>query len=666
MNSIVAGCILLIPLLASANLEDDLQNPGSLRGLSEAERSALEERGFVVRPGPFEDFYELYTDLAEKNEPLLLTPDALLHTYHVLFDYALRTVEKDHFLRDLESLTDLLLCYEISQHRASPTGPIREDHRRNTAYFAVAKELLSGDSEPPPEVAELVEAELDLIRAHEGLSVSPIFGYREDYSQYVPRGHYTRNEDFERYFLAMMWYGRMSFSLRPEVLDPEADPDGPLRRALLICRALRDLRLGDASALEVWERIYEPTVFFVGASDDFTVHQILKAADEVLEGEPFDILLRDSLHLEAFRERIGELGGPRIVSQEVWPWEVEAATSFRFMGQRFIPDSYMFQELVFDRVGTLDVPRLFPRGLDVMAVLGSKRARDLLVDYYHEDTLKNYVAQLDGLIRAFDALSERDWEQNLYYSWLYALKLLLIPPEGGDLPLFVRSTAWPDKCLTSALGSWAELRHDTILYAKQSYTLLGMAAPVEPPLREVPPSYVEPYPEVFRFLARLAKRTLDDLGDRDLLHPEIAVSLKTLHDLSERCAKIAQKEISGSLPETEDCEFAQVFGERLEESLAFSFDFEQEYLSETDERMPVVADVHTDPNTLRVLQVGVGEPLTIYAIVPSEDGPVLARGAMFSYYEFKVPMDERMTDEDWQELVPKPPMEGWTESFIVR
>ncbi|MBP5792523.1 MAG: DUF3160 domain-containing protein, partial [Spirochaetaceae bacterium] len=41
--------------------------------------------------------------------------------------------------------------------------------------------------------------------------------YTEDYSQYKPRGHYTKNERLKAYFRTMMWFGRINFCL--------ADPD---------------------------------------------------------------------------------------------------------------------------------------------------------------------------------------------------------------------------------------------------------------------------------------------------------------------------------------------------------------------------------------------------------------------------------------------------------
>ena len=59
-----------------------------------------------------------------------------------------------------------------------------------------------------------VTRELALIEKHAGFAPSPIFIYDEDYSQYVPRGHYTRSETLKRYFKAMLWYGRMTCLLK--------------------------------------------------------------------------------------------------------------------------------------------------------------------------------------------------------------------------------------------------------------------------------------------------------------------------------------------------------------------------------------------------------------------------------------------------------------------
>jgi hypothetical protein len=70
-------------------------------------------------------------------------------------------------------------------------------------------------------------------------------------------------------------------------------------------------------------------------------------------------------------------------------------------------------------------------------------------------------------------------------------------------------------------------------------------------------------------------------------------------------------------------------------------------ISDYDERFPVVADVLTDLNTNQCLEVGVGEPAWIGVLVLIDGKPYIAEGAVFSYYEFKQPISQRLTDEDW-------------------
>jgi hypothetical protein len=146
------------------------------------------------------------------------------------------------------------------------------------------------------------------------------------------------------------------------------------------------------------------------------------------------------------------------------------------MGQRFVPDAYIFQELIHPKV-----PRRFlPSGLDVMAVMGSERAAARL---RQDPTTQNtiFASQLDHFTGWMKGLSQDDWVETSYNAWLYALRPLLDPP-GEGYPLFMQSTAWQDKQLNTALGSWAELKHDTLLCAKQPYGGIGGCGwPAPPP-----------------------------------------------------------------------------------------------------------------------------------------------------------------------------------------
>ena len=182
------------------------------KGLAEQK---LSQQGFAAIPSNFDQIYELYDDNKDKNRPNFVTSDSVLHTYHVLYDYTLRNLEINKFIPALRNLNKTILDTAQSQYASISDPKVKTAAKKNIAYLAVAAKLLDPAITVPDEVIELTEAELTLIEKHEGFEESPIFGYQEDYSQYVPRGHYTRNEDFKKYFKTMMWYGRMMFRIEP-------------------------------------------------------------------------------------------------------------------------------------------------------------------------------------------------------------------------------------------------------------------------------------------------------------------------------------------------------------------------------------------------------------------------------------------------------------------
>jgi len=640
--------VTVTPSLQARTPSDGLLDVGNLPpfSLTEAEIEALQRNGFVMTPSGFRQIYALYKDAKERGLPVFVTTDALLHTFHVLYDYTLRVLEVRQFCSDLEALS-LQMLDRMQRDASAAFGPaVRDALRRNAAYFSVGLSLMGASFEMPGEVRDFVEAELALIAGHAGLAASPIFGYEEDYSQYVPRGHYTRTEELGRFFKAMMWYGRMGFHLRK--VDGSPNREETLR-ALLIARALGGETVKGEPALAVWDRIYEPTAFFVGESDDLTAREYLDLAPSVYgdgaQARTADAL-GDTALVDAFVAAADALRNPLIISSAVddTAEDPEASTKgFRFMGQRFVPDSYMFQQLVYTHVGTRSAPRLFPMGLDVMAVLGSEAAFALLDKVYNETGYWNYRTQMDKLKGEFAAMPADAWAQNLYWNWLYCL-LPMLEPKGEGYPAFMQGDGWIRKGLNTALGSWAELRHDTILYAKQSYTVRETAVPTD----VLTFGYVEPAPDVFGRLAALAALMRDGLSLRGLLLTEFGGKLSDLESLCLSLKTIAEKELTAT--ERTEAEYRTIWtiGAALENLVTFSEEISGEVTNATDQDMAVIADVHTDLNSGRVLEVGVGRPFALYAVV-EEQGEFRAMvGGAFSYYEFKQPLSDRLTDEAWQ------------------
>ena len=651
------------PAVSHPPIAPDLSNVVSAFLLSPQQRERLAQSGFVVSPGEEKEFYTLYEKARYNYEPVFVSSDSLLHVYHLLFDKVLRTLEQERFVAALSLLNERMLRDTQVQYEALRGTPLEESARRNVAFFAVGNRLLDPGEEIPPFVADLAEAELALIDAHAGIHPSPLFPalpLGEDYTQYIPRGHYTRSEKLEAYFRAMMWYGRMTFRIvRPD------DPDGreETRRALLIVQALA----GDPEAVSLWQSIYEPTVFFVGRSDDLLYTEYQEVMQRVYGGIPEPSAFADEDKLTAFMQEAQKLRPPRILGIVLSGSEdkEEATKGFRFMGQRFIPDSYIFGQLIERAVPG----RGLPKGLDLLAVMGSERAYALL-DQEGDTAYPNYVENLTRLRGEFAGLGEDDWTQNLYWSWLYTFFPLLEAP-GEGYPAFMQSEAWLDKSLNCVLGSWTELRHDTILYAKQVYAESGGDGKGPPPEPAPPKGYVEPVPEFYARLAALAAMTREGLAERFLLDDLDSQSLRQLEELALALKSMAEEELSGRPLTEEEYRRIRYYGADLEQ---LTFAASDEYggpggypAGEEEPQAAVVADVATNPGG-SVLEEGVGRVFIIYVVAPVEGELVIAKGGVFSYYEFPWPMSDRLTDEKWRTMLTAgqaPSLPEWTSSFRV-
>jgi hypothetical protein len=643
-------------------------------GFSGGQSALLAQNGFVVTPGEWLEFFQLYENDRYEEIPVFVTTDSIYHIYHLIFDKMLRDLEREHFEPDIRALTSACLQSALNLYTELQGTDLEDEARNVVAYFAVADALINPESVTPPEVADVANGELALIQAHGGLDESPIFSQNcpdscyacdtnpppecldqacmcEDYSQYVPRGHYTRSEQLERYFRTMMWYGRINMRLQK--------PD-ETRMALLITYILRNTDVNGTPAADVWARVYDPTVFIVGKADDLGFHEYGALWDTVFGPGTLASAIADEAKFNEFTEAARQLPPPQINSMFVYIWEdkEQVTQGFRFMGQRFVLDAYIFEELTHREVEN----RWLPKGLDVLAALGSEEAYTIL-DEMGETAYVNYPEQMTKLRGEISALQMDSWTQNLYWNWLYSFGPLL-EPKGAQYPIFMQTQAWTRKDLHTVLGSWTELKHDTILYAKQVMAELGGGPPPEPPR-----GWVEPNPEAYGRLLALTRMTRDGLESRSLLTGNTATNLDRMDDLLTFLLDVAQKELAGEQLTNEDYERIKFYGGELEAITLAAADQEGEGqpFFEEDDQAALVADVATDPNGF-VLEEAIGRIFEIYVAVPDGAGGLhIAKGGVFSYYEFSWPMDDRLTDEAWRAMVEAgqaPDQPEWTSSFI--
>lgn len=599
----------------------------------------LVQNGFVVTDSAGNEFFDIYETNRYAMIPNFITVDSLMHTYHLCFDHLLEDVERQYLSEKLKELGVRMADGSRAQYEALSGSEWEEAAKRNMVFFSVGAKLLDDSFPADGAVGTAVSEELSKIERAEGIELSAVTGKEEDYSQYQPRGHYEGDETLERYFKAMMWYGRIHFEQKQEELD---------RSALLITKALAD----DADALRLWKRIYAVTSFFAGTSDDAGVCEYAPVMEAVY-GREFAVgeLAGKEQEFADFHERTAALRAPAVNSQPIWDGEENQIPGFRFMGQRFSVDAAVMQKLIYSDVGENGAgqKRMLPDVLDVPAALGSDMALRLLEDSGAAD-FAGYSENMENLRAVFSEENDALWPSSLYSGWLNTLRPLLLP-KGEGYPVFMQNEEWVKKDLECFAGSYTELKHDTVLYSKQVMAEMGGGWDEEPDDR----GYVQPEPLVYERFAALAEQTAEGLSRFGMLSGGAQSDLERLKTMSEQLLTISNKELTQEELTKEEYEFIRSYGGYLEHfwynmAREESGADEETYIDSAEYPAAVVVDIATDPNGT-VLEAATGQPAMIYVVVEVDGKLKLARGSVFSFYQFPWPLNDRLTDTKWRQMM---------------
>lgn len=648
--SLVGGFLKIVyddvkPALPAYTVEPDFSNVINIDQysyLNDAVLTKLSKNNFVVMPWGGDEFFDLYEPNRYDYIPNFITVDAMLHTYHLYFAYLLKRTEQNELSDIIADLSAELLEGAKEQYETLKGTEWEEAALTNMAFFAVPCAIFDPRAEIPAEAEELVEADLAKIEQADGIGHCAIFDSEEDFSQYKPRGYYDSDETLKKYFKAMMWYGRMGFAERSETLN---------RAALLITLLLQDEELK-----KDWERVYQVTAFVAGTSDDSGIYEYAPIVESVFgKNVKTEDLIGDEKGYEAYHELTKQLPPPRINSVPVYMTdsdeEVQAKnTGFRFMGQRFTIDASIFGALIYRAVeeNSMGELRMLPDALDIPAAFGSEAAEKILESEGNMD-YANYADNLKNMQKMVEEAPESTWNASLSSQWLNTLRPLLTSKRDG-YPSFMQSEEWDKKNLTSFLGSYTELKHDTILYAKQIMAEMGDGGD-EPEVRD-DRGYVEPEPEVFARLKALVQATREGFEHFNLLENGSRSDLVRLEELADKLRIMSEKELKGELLSDEEYDLIRDFGGQIEHfwQVAKRDEAENEYFSSYEFPASLVVDVATDPNG-SVLELGTGNPALMYVVIEVDGKLKIAEGAVFPFYEFTWPMENRLTDSEWRKII---------------
>ncbi len=648
-----------IPLRSEPSPALDFDLPSNLDGVLMPEWLELEPDtaaklltdGAAIEPAGFLQFQHAYASYMYGGETFFVTTDVGYHFMHLAFSKALRDLEQYTLLPILEDVVSGLVTATRAQRDELASTALADQADRAAQYAEAAAGLLGLDVGP---IGPLAQEEIALALAATELTESPTVGVGEcnplvsvasctDYSQFKPRGHYTRNADLERYFRAMSLLGQAAFPVE----EPEA-----IQVGALVSRAL----LSDPSLEEGWRLIYEPTAFLVGMADDYTPQELAAAADTAAPGWQADPTLLTTA--------AAEQGAAALIATRAVGIDPEAA-SVRIMGARFVIDSFVFDQLRYPNVGEPDHMRTYTSPLDLVAALDSSLAYRILeeqdlTDYLHFDE------QLDLMREMLADRTADDWAATVYDAWLYALEPVWVDHDEA-YPPFMQTDTWAAKDLQSGLGSYAELKHDTILYAKQSFAAEGGFEPPE----VAPRHWVEPNPVAFERMAAAVGLLQDGLTDRGLIDPvdDMSSMLDDVGTMLARFGRIADDELAGLPISEEDNAWLEAIGSILEGLWVETSDWDPDLgaPSADDTDAAIVADIMR--SSFAYLEIGTGRIDRLYVLVPNDAGQMqLAVGGVYSYYEFW--RDEelgRLNDDEWRELLDTDPPDrpAWQDAFLT-
>jgi hypothetical protein len=497
-----------------------------------------------------------------------------------------------------------------------------------------------------------------------------------DYRAFTPRGRQAADSRSRAYYRAMIWLGRLGWDSASEsgladamncalamsfsASSPEAAAGPPPAETPLPA---------PANALEAWARVMELSAFFGGYPESPSYQEWLPflmkeaavpefTADTSADARVLAGVRVDSDSLTITRAHFRDLPWPksgRVLS--IFP--ARTALTRVIVQSLTQPDAQPTSRRIFS-------------SLWLPVVLGQKYARDLLprqlaltlgggpggpdAEKQNREREAALKRQLDELAGILQNTPEKDWFSSLRSAWL-ELFFSLAGEYDANYPLYMRSDAFPTLRLAGILGGLTELRHDP-----------GPPPPSRPPLQaekkraaleEVPAplvkGFIEPDPPFWRKMSRLVRHMMAGYQKYGLFPEDLEEygALRRFSRRLERCAALAEKELSGEALSEYDYEFIRLF---TLDWMAAPVGGHQAPGSPESARSALVVPVQALPPAAEggrgaVIYEANADPAVILVLVGNEDSPRLTVGLVYNHFEFAAPFGHELDDALWRQAV---------------
>ncbi|MDR1312636.1 MAG: DUF3160 domain-containing protein, partial [Deltaproteobacteria bacterium] len=339
------------------------------------------------------------------------------------------------------------------------------------------------------------------------LGLVPAYNSPEvDWTQFTPRAHYAKNGRTRAYFRAVVWLGQLGWqrddpAALPSLVAWTAAMGGPGGAGFAEAKANYDQR--DASIppnpARAWWAVYQVTAAVVGFYDDPSLREAMELAAPggafPGAGAP-----ADPTFLAGLGPRMGQVVAMPAGFFEFRKGGYTGKGVITVLPQRFTVPWLLASELTVEaaqsRGGRTELPARFS-GLYLAWALGSSYAGGIAGRQIELSQPKGtaaaaaMAAKAGELNASLGRISAADWGSSIGGAWFNALRSFS-RRFGEGYPLYMRGTPFAAKQLETLMGSWTELKHDTLLYEKPNMGAEGGGGEDDMMAKRLPKGFVEP------------------------------------------------------------------------------------------------------------------------------------------------------------------------------
>ena len=636
---------------------------------------------------------------------ILVTSDLLLHLYHRIFDNSLKYFEEATARPMLTDLSKSLFTKFLTLAQKTSDQNLKKNYEMLAAYRSIPYSILipnneminkintladsSGNGEPaadlsdeqvqkliiarqktiiaklPAEYQQAMQDTLtDIFKADNSKGKNTLletfsptlisnFGAMDtlkfDYTQFKPRAHYTTDSLLKTYFMSMKWLMREKLFFADKNVATAA---------LIMVNNIQD------TDLTQFTTFYNFIQKLIGEDDDINITDVQKfIADQKWSSDKAIIKWVS----DAIQKKLMVLRPQKIMSVSYHTPEEQVLSEqqakditagFIFFGEKFTIDSWFFDQFT---AGSAEKESTYKPRVQSALMVADNLFNTSITQRFAKLRLEKNATEFEitpaqiagyntikGEVAKNTILTTFNWGTTIYHRRLGMLTSLFING-WANAPYYQLDALYGNKLLNTFLGSYTELKHDTLLYVKQAYAELGGGGDgpcnrtVDPPVLPVPKWYVEATPDVIDQIISLTQETNTFFSGAEYntflwylqLFKKIAIAQTKNEKISDKDfedLRLASTQLMSITTPT------KLFGEPLQK----------------EKRWSIIADIFTS-GKYDALYEAIGRPYMMALMINDANGSRIALWPIFSHYEFyptQAPFEAsgggRFTDQDRQ------------------